>query len=114
MPSGNLAILTLTVAAAGAVAANRFVTAAGAYPSAAAKGLGATRSAATAAGELLPVDVLGTTVVEAGGAFAKDAALELDATGRVVVRSSGVGVARALEASAGAGAFVEVLLTPAA
>ncbi len=113
MTSGNLTLLTLTVVATAAVATNRFVTALGAYPAAAAKGLGVARTGG-AVGELLPVDTLGTSVAEAGGAFAKDAALELDATGRVVVKTAGVGVARALEASAAAGAFVEVFLTPAA
>ena len=113
MPSGNLAIFTLTVAATAAVATNRFVTSLGAYPAAAAKGLGVARTGGTV-GELLAIDILGTSIAEAGGAFAKDAALELDATGRVVVKAAGVAVARALEASAAAGAFVEVLLTPAA
>ena len=113
MPSGNLAIFTLTVAATAAVATNRFVTSLGAYPAAAAKGLGVARTGG-AVGELLAIDILGTSIAEAGGAFAKDAALELDATGRVVVKAAGVAVARALEASAAAGAFVEVLLTPAA
>lgn len=114
MPSGNLAILTLTVAAGGALAENRFVTQAGAYPAAAAKAFGVTRAAALAAGELLAVDVQGTAVAEAGAAFAKDASLELDATGRVVTKTAGVGVARAMEAASAAGAFVEVLLTPSA
>lgn len=113
MPSGNLAIFTLTVVATAAVATNRFVTSLGAYPAAAAKGLGVARTGG-AVGELLAIDILGTSIAEAGGAFAKDAALELDATGRVVVKAAGVAVARALEASAAAGAFVEVLLTPAA
>ena len=113
MPSGNLAIITLTVVATAAVATNRFVTSLGAYPAAAAKGLGVARTGG-AVGELLAIDILGTSIAEAGGAFAKDAALELDATGRVVVKAAGVAVARALEASAAAGAFVEVLLTPAA
>ena len=113
MPSGNLSILTLTVLATAAVATNRFVTPMGAYPTAAAKGLGVARTGG-AVGELLAVDILGTSIAEAGGAFAKDAALELDATGRVVVKAAGVAVARALEASTAAGAFVEVLLTPAA
>lgn len=113
MPSGNLSLLTLTVAAAAAVATNRFVTALGAYPAAAAKGLGVARTGG-GVGELLAIDVLGTSIAEAGGAFVKDDTLELDATGRVVKKTAGVGVARALEASTAAGAFVEVLLTPAA
>lgn len=114
MPSGNLAILTLTVAATAAVATNRFVTPMGAYPAAATKGLGVARTGA-AVGELLAVDVLGTSVAEAGGAFAKDDALQLDATGRAIKQTgAGIPVARALEAASAAGAFVEVLLTPAA
>lgn len=114
MPSGNLAIFTLTVVATAAVATNRFVTSLGAYPAAAAKGLGVARTGG-AVGELLAIDILGTSIAEAGGAFAKDAALELDATGRVIKQTGlSVPVARALEASAAAGAFVEVLLTPAA
>lgn len=113
MPSGNLSLLTLTVVATATVASDRFLTAAGAYPAAAAKALGVARAGGDT-GALLPVDVMGTGIAEAGGAFAKDAALELDATGRVVVKTTGVGVARALEAATAAGAFVEVLLTPAA
>lgn len=113
MSSGNLAILTLTVAATAVVATNRFVNGVGAYPAAAAKGLGVARTGG-AVGELLAVDILGTSIAEAGGAFAKDDALQLDATGRVIKQAAGAGVARALEASTAAGAFVEVLLTPAA
>ena len=48
--SGNISTLTLTVAAAGALAANRFVTQAGAYPSAGAAAFGVTRTSAAAAG----------------------------------------------------------------
>lgn len=113
MASGNLSILTLTAVAAGVLAANRFVTQDGAYPAAGAKAFGVNRSAAAAAGELLAVDIQGTAIAEAAGTFAKDAALELDASGRVVVKTTGVGVARAMEAGT-AGAFVEVLLTPTA
>lgn len=112
MPSGNISLLTLTVIASATVAASRFVTQDGAYPSAGAKGHGVTRSSGVT-GDLIPVDVLGTAIVEAGGTVAKDAALELDATGRVVTKSTGVAVAKAMEAGV-VGGLIEVLLIPAA
>lgn len=112
MPSGNISLLTLTVIASATVAASRFVTQDGAYPSAGAKGHGVTRSSGVS-GDLIPVDVLGTAIVEAGGTVAKDAALELDATGRVVTKSAGVAVAKAMEAGV-VGGLIEVLLIPAA
>lgn len=112
MPSGNISLLTLTVIASASVAASRFVTQDGAYPSAGAKGHGVTRSSGVS-GDLIPVDVLGTAIVEAGGTVAKDAALELDATGRVVTKSAGVAVAKAMEAGV-VGGLIEVLLIPAA
>lgn len=116
MPSGNLSLLTLTVSAAAALAACRFVTQAGAYPAAGGTAFGVTRSIATAAGELVPVDVMGTAIAEAGAAFARDAALQVDASGRVVplVVGSGAPVARAMEAASVVGAMVEILLVVAA
>lgn len=116
MSSGNISLLTLTVAAAGALAASRFVTQAGAYPAAGGKAHGVTRSKADAAGDLLPVDVIGTTIVETGAAVAFDADLMVDATGRVVPLTVGskFGVARAMEAASAAGALIEVLLMPGA
>ena len=116
MPSGNIAILTLTVTAAAVLAANRFIDQDGTYPAAGGKPFGVTRFAATEAGQHLPVDVLGTTVVETGAAIAKDADLMVDATGRVVPLTVGTKfpVARAMEAAAGAGAFIEILLLPSA
>ncbi len=75
-----------------------------------------TRSKADAAGDLMPVDVAGTTIVETGAAITKDADLMVDATGRVVPLTVGskYGVARSMDAAAGAGEFIEVLLMPGA
>lgn len=112
--NGNFSLMTLTVAAAGALAANRFVTQAGAYPSAGAAAFGVTRTSAAAAGDLVPVDVMGTATVEVGaGGVTKDAALMLDATGRVVALNGNekAPVARAMGA-ASEGDLVEVLLIP--
>lgn len=116
MSSGNFSLLTLTVAAAGALAASRFVTQAGAYPAAGATAFGVTRTSAAAAGDLLPVDVMGTAIVETGAAVTKDAALMVDATGRVVPLTVGSKspVAKSMEAAGAAGAFIEVLLVPSA
>lgn len=116
MNSGNIALLTLTVAAGGALAANRLINQAGAYPAAGGAAFGATRTGAGAAGDLVPVDVLGTAIVEAGAAFGKDANLMVDATGRaVLLAGSGKSpVGRSMDAATAAGDMVEVLLVPSA
>ena len=114
MPSGNIAILTLTVKAGGALAANRFVTQAGAYPAAGAKAFGCTRTKAEAAGDLVPCDVQGTTVVEAGAPITFDQSVQIDAQGRAIPLAAGAAVGRAMEAAGAAGAFIEILLVPAA
>ncbi|MBN9411345.1 MAG: DUF2190 family protein [Burkholderiales bacterium] len=111
---GNISLLTLTIAAAGALAEDRFVTQAGAYPAAGGKSFGVTRTSASAEGDLVPCDVLGTAIVEAGAAFAKDADLQSDASGRAIALTVGAkhGVARAMQAATAAGQKVEVLLLP--
>ena len=102
-------ILTLPMKATGAIVARRFITAVGAEAVAAGNALGVSRFAA-AVGETVPVDVLGTAVVEAGGIIAAGALVEVGADGKAVAKNVGVTVARALEGSGGAGAFIEVLL----
>ena len=111
----NISVLTLTVTAAAALSANRFVTAGGAVPAGSAACIGVTRTSAAAAGDLVPVDVLGTAIVETGGAVAAGAAVECDSSGRAVTLSSGVKLGRMAPgqaAAGGAGVFVEVLLIP--
>ena len=112
----NISTLTLTVAAGGALAANRFITQVGAYPTAGAAAFGVTRTSAAASGDLIPVDVQGTAIVETGAAITADAALMVDAEGRVVPLTTGSKspVGRAMGAAAAAGAFIEVLLVPSA
>lgn len=106
---GSYPLLTLGITAGGALAANRFVTSAGAYPTAAAGARGVTRTSAAGAGALTPIDILGTTIVEAGGSISKDAAVEVGANGVVVAKAGGVLVGYALEA-ASSGQLIEVLL----
>ncbi len=104
-------ILTLSRIATGAITAERFVTPAGAQAGAAVNTLGVARSDA-ATGAVLPIDVLGTAIVTAGGAIADGALVETDATGRAVTRTAGPIVGRALQAASAAGARIEVLLIP--
>jgi hypothetical protein len=112
MSQQNIALLTLTVALTGTVSANRFVTAAGAQAGADANTLGVTRSAGVS-GDKVPVDVIGTAVVEAGAAIAANATIETDSSGRAVTwATSGPKVALALEAASAAGQMIEVLLIP--
>ncbi len=105
-------LMTLTVVAAGAIAANRFVTTAGAQAGAAANTYGVAEAAAAAAGDKVPVTSHGTAIVEAGAAIAAGALVETDAQGRAVTRAAGPIVGRLApgESAGAAGAFVEVIL----
>jgi hypothetical protein len=107
---GSFSLLVLSVIAGAALAANRGVTAAGAYPSAGAGIRGVTRTSAGASGDQTPIDVIGTALIEAGGTCTKDAALMVDSSGRVLDKTStNVVVGYALNAAA-SGELVEVLL----
>lgn len=111
----SISLLALTVAAAGQLSAERFVTQLGAYPAAGGAAFGVTRTNAAKKGDLVPVDVKGTAIVEAGASVAFDAPLMVDAEGRVVPLTAGkVGVGKAMAAAAAAGDRIEILLTPTA
>lgn len=112
MPAQNIALLTLTIAATGTIAAARFVTPAGAQAGADANAIGVARVAAVS-GDKLPVDALGTAVVEAGAAVAAGATIKADASGRGITWvTSGARLGIALEAASGAGSMFEVMLIP--
>lgn len=105
-------VLTLTVTAGGTINAHRFVVPAGTQSGADANTLGVARTGA-ASGDKIPVDALGTAIVESGAAFSAGATLKADSSGRGITwATSGAKVALALEAAGGAGEFVEVLLIP--
>ena len=107
-------LFTDTVVAGGALAAHRFITQAGAYPSAGAAAYGVTRTSAEASGDLVPTDVLGTTIVETGAEVTKDSHLMVDSSGRVVPLTVGAKfcVAKAMQAAGASGVLIEVLLVP--
>ena len=112
MAQQSIPILTLTVTAAGTIAAHRFVTPAGAQAGADANALGVTRSAAVV-NDKIPVDCLGTTIIESGAAIAAGATCKSDSTGRSITwATSGAKLAIALEAASAAGQFIEHLLIP--
>lgn len=112
MSKQNISLLTLTLVAAGTIASNRFVTPGAAQAGADANTIGVTRSDAVV-GDKIPVDVLGTAIVEAGAAVAVGATLKSDASGRAITwATSGAKVGLALEAATAAGQFIEVLLIP--
>lgn len=110
MSAQNISLLTLTLAAAGAVAANRFVTPVGTQAGADANTIGVSRTAA-ALGEKFPVDAIGTAVVESGAAVAAGATLKSDADGKAITWAvGGAKVAIALQAAGAAGELFEVML----
>ena len=63
-------------------------------------------------GDMLAVDVLGSSVCTAGAAFAKGAELQVGTAGKLITKAGGIGVARALEAAVADGDKVEVFLLP--
>ena len=112
MSQQNISLLSLPVTLTGTVAANRFVTPAGAQAGADANTLGVARFGG-GSGDKVTVDVIGTAIVEAGAAIAAGATLETDASGRAVTwATSGGKVGIALQAASGAGVMIEVLLLP--
>ncbi len=111
MSKQSTSILTLTLALASTVVANRFVTGAGAQTGAAGNAQGVAETEG-ASGDNIPVAHIGTAIVEAGGAILANALVESDASGRAVTRSAGVTLGRLApgESASAAGEFVEVIL----
>jgi len=112
MPATKNPVLTLSVAAAALVLANRAVNQDGNYSTAAGNSFGATTEDAPAIGSQVGVDMLGTTIVEAGAAIAKDALLQVGANGQYITRVAGVIVGRAMQAAGAAGDKLEAVLIP--
>lgn len=104
-------LLTLPVLLAAAVAAQRFVTAAGAQAVAGSNAFGVSRTAG-AIGERVPTDVIGTTVVQSGAAVAAGATIQSDANGKAITWASGARLAIALDAATAADQPIEVMLIP--
>lgn len=111
MAAASTPILSLTVRATAAITQARGVTLAGGVPAAGANG--AIARVGAASGELLTVDVVGTTIAEAGAAVAAaGTALEFDAQARLITANTGKIVARSVGTAGAAGDMFEVLLIP--
>lgn len=113
MAVGATSLLQMSVVATAALTQYRAATGAGAVPAAAANCLGIAATGG-AIGDRVPVVVMGSAIAEAGAAIAANAALELDASGRVITRSAGVTIGRMAPGStaAAAGDLVEIYLIP--
>lgn len=109
--SQNHSVFTLSIKAAATLAAMTFVTYLGATASAAGNTAGVVRTDG-ASGDLVPVDILGTARVIAGGAVAAGAHVQSDAAGKAITLAGGVAVGVALEAATAAGQVIEVALIP--
>ena len=97
--------------AGGVLATARFVTGAGALSGAGAGARGVSRTSAANSGDLVPIDVVGTAIVEAGGTVTLNGPVKSDATGRAIDQGgTGVITGYALAAASAAGQMVEVLL----
>jgi len=105
--------VSLSLTTTGVIVEYRFVNTSVAQAGAASNTFGVARMAA-ASGDVIPVDAVGTAIVETGAAFAAGTLLATDASGRAVAWAAGAAVARALpgQAATAAGQFVEVLLIP--
>lgn len=106
---------TLTVEAEGTDEKfRRFVKADGSRAAANDDPIGVSRVKSSTDGELIPVDVAGVVLVEAGAAIALADGFKKvmpDASGRAIAHAGNVAVAGwALEAAAGAGDIIPVLL----
>lgn len=108
----RVAILTISVQAAAALAQCRAVGADGNYAAAGSHMFGVSYNPASV-GEQASVDVLGTVPCEAGAAIAADALLEVGTDGKFITRTSGKVVGRALSAASGDGSIFTALLIPA-
>jgi hypothetical protein len=111
MAAANISLLTISVTAVAALTLGRAVTAGGAVATAAETAVGIANSDG-AVGQRVPVTALGTALAEAHAAIAVGAALEVAALGRLVTRTAGVTVGRALTAAGAQGDQIEVLLIP--
>lgn len=112
MSNQSRPILTLNRVATATLAACRFISPTGANPTGAGNVLGIIPMPALAIGDRVPVVVQGTAPMECSAAIADGALIEVLADGRGVTKTAGIAVARALEAGAGAGSVIEVLLLP--
>lgn len=112
MAASAVDILTIGLIATGTVTQFQPIQASGANATAAGNAVGFARIGG-AAGERIPTTVLGTSIAIAGAAISVGALVEVGATvTKVVTKSAGVAIGRALSAAAADGDQIEVLILP--
>lgn len=95
-----------------AIAASRFVQLDGTQSAAGEYAAGISHYAGVANGDYIPFTELGRDILEVGAAVAIGAAIESDAQGRGITKTTGITLARAVTGAAAAGEFVEVYMIP--
>ena len=110
MAAGSTVLFAKSIAATATITGGCGITFAGAVPAAGAAGYIAEFSGV--ATEQITANLLGTTVAVAGAAFAANALLEFNASGKLITRTTGVSVARSITAATAADQQVEVLILP--
>ena len=104
----KISLLTLAVVAAATLEAARVVGMDGNYATAKGNAFGVTTTSG-AIGDRVPVDVLGTSIATAGGAFDAGDYLQVAANGKLIVQTDGIAVAQAQQDAGADGDQVEVL-----
>lgn len=113
MAKQGISTLSLTFQASSEVKRRRAIGFNGAQASVAGQKVMGISPRDTSLGNISDVTVIGTEVIETGGAFATGSSLIADAQGRAIVATGGAGeyvFSDALESAGAAGEFVEVLL----
>ena len=110
MAQGNIALLTKSFTAAGTLAQYQPVKADGTAATAAGNAIGVANVAASS-GDIYPATVMGTCLMTAGAAISAGALVEVHTTvSKVVTKSAGVAIGRALSAASADGDVIEVLI----
>ena len=104
----HMPLLVMSITAASAIAQRRFVGLDGDLCGAGAKALGVTEFAVDA-GDQASVNALGVILIEAGGAIAAEAQVEVDAAGKAVTLDTGVSNGYALDAATADGDVIRII-----
>lgn len=110
MAAVSTTIFAKTVIATATITGGCGITLAGAVPAAGAAGYIAEFSGVS--GDAITANMVGTTVALAGAAFAANALLEFNASGKLITKTTGIAVARSLSAATAADQQIEVLILP--
>lgn len=111
MAATSVSLLQISLTSTAAVAQYQPVLATGAVTTAAANAVGFAQVAVTASGTLYPATVIGTSKAIAGAPITAGALVEVHTTvTKVVTKSAGIAIGRALTAAAADGDEIEVLI----